>query len=166
VTTYNDLTFGEGDEERLLPFIINTYEILTVTIKKKVTGNMGDMKGNFPFIVEVEGEEEPRTFELSNGETETLDGIPRNAQLTLTETDSKGHEVTVKINNTEISVTDGKYIIDLAELTGEDIKIEVTNHRNILIDTGVTLDSLLYILILLGAVFGLAIKVIPKKNYE
>ena len=161
---------GETHRDDYVPPSKPEYEEIkniSIDVKKKVTGNMGDMDGNFSFTVEVEGEEELREFILSHdGDPYRLENIPRNAQLTLTETDSKGHEVTVKINNTEISVTDGKYIIDLAELTGENITIEVTNHKNILIDTGVTLDSLLYILILLGAVFGLAIKVIPKKNYE
>lgn len=145
---------------------VRVTSLTDVTIKKKVTGNMGDMKGNFPFIVEIEGEDEPREFILSHGDSYRLENIPRNAQLTLTETDNRDHDVTVTINSSEIFAQEGKFIIDLAELTGEDIKIEVTNHRNILIDTGVTLDLLLYILILLGAVFGLAIKVIPKKNYE
>ncbi len=145
---------------------VRVTSLTDVTIKKKVTGNMGDMDGNFSFTVEIEGEDEPREFILSHGDSYRLENIPRNAQLTLTETDNRDHDVTVTINSSEIFAQEGKFIIDLAELTGEDIKIEVTNHRNILIDTGVTLDSLLYILILLGAVFGLAIKVIPKKNYE
>ncbi len=144
---------------------VRVTSLTDVTITKKVTGNMGDMKGNFPFIVEIEGEDEPREFILSHGDSYRLENIPRNAQLTLTETDNRDHDVTVTINSSEIFAQEGKFIIDLAELTGEDIKIEVTNHRNILIDTGVTLDSLLYILILLGAVFGLTIKVILKKNY-
>ena len=145
---------------------VRVISLTDVTVKKTVTGNMGDMEGSFSFTVKVEGEEEPRTFELSNGKTKTLYGIPRNAQLTLTETDNRDHDVTVTINSSEIFAQDDKFIINLSEFTGEAITIEVTNHRNILIDTGVTLDSLLYILILLGAVFGLAIKVIPKKNYE
>lgn len=42
VTTYNDLTFGEGDEERLLPFIINTYEIPTDDIGAAKTWVKGE----------------------------------------------------------------------------------------------------------------------------
>lgn len=145
---------------------VRVISLTDVTVKKTVTGNMGDMEGSFSFTVEVEGEDEPREFVLSHGKSHPLEEIPINAQLTLTEIDSRGHVVTVTINNTPISAQDDKFIIGLSEFTGEAITIEVTNYKNILIDTGVTLDSLVYILILLGAVFGLAIKVIPKKNYE
>ncbi|WP_368645493.1 Cna B-type domain-containing protein [Alkalibacterium putridalgicola] len=42
VTTYDDLTFSEGDQERILPFIINTYEIPTDDIEATKTWINGE----------------------------------------------------------------------------------------------------------------------------
>ena len=50
------------------------------------------------------------------------------------------------------------------EVTGSDIVITVTNYRNEIIDTGISLDSLPYILILALATAGLGVGFVRKRN--
>ena len=136
-------------------------QTVDVRIEKEVTGNLGDLEGEFEFTVQVEGEANPRTLNLKHGEHETLSNIPKKASLTLTE-QSRGHDVTVMVGEQEIvSNADNEYII---ELEGEGITIKVTNHKNELIDTGITFDSLPYILILALATVGLGVGFVGKRN--
>lgn len=144
----------------------NTYTVKTVdvTIEKEVTGNYGDMQGEFEFEVSVSGEESPRTFSLAHGEFEKLENIPINALLTLSE-EARGHEVSVWIGEEQIQAEDGEYEIDLTEYDGN-IIIKVVNHRDEVIDTGIMLDSMPYILILAGVTVGLGIKIVRRKRFQ
>jgi hypothetical protein len=144
----------------------NTYTVKTVdvTIEKEVTGNYGDMQGEFEFEVSVSGEESPRTFSLAHGEFEKLENIPINALLTLSE-EARGHEVSVWIGEEQIQAEDGEYEIDLTEYDGN-ITIKVVNHRDEVIDTGIMLDSMPYILILAGVTVGLGIKIVRRKRFQ
>lgn len=136
-------------------------QTVDVRIEKEVTGNLGDLEGEFEFTVQVEGEANPRTLNLKHGEHETLSNIPKKASLTLTE-QSRGHDVTVMVGEQEIvSNADNEYII---ELEGEGITIKVTNHKNEEIDTGITFDTLPYILILAVSTLGLGVGFVRKRN--
>ena len=136
-------------------------QTVDVRIEKEVTGNLGDLEGEFEFTVQVEGEANPRTLNLKHGEHETLSNIPKKASLTLTE-QSRGHDVTVMVGEQEIvSNADNEYII---ELEGEGITIKVTNHKNEEIDTGITFDTLPYILILAVSTVGLGVGFVRKRN--
>ena len=147
----------------------STKNTVNVKIEKEVTGRLGDFYGNFDFTVQVSGETVPRTFSLSDGKSEILDNIPKEAVLTLSE-DAKGHDITVKVDGGTISVEDdGSYIIGLAnyEADGEGfITIEVNNHYDGQIDTGISLDSLPYIGILAVVTIGLGAGFVRKRNND
>lgn len=136
---------------------------ISVGVKKTITGNMADMEGSFAFTVEVEGEEELREFNLSHDQTHTLENIPMNTVLNLTE-ESEGYNVTVKIGSTVISPNqDGSYTIPLGD---KDTSITVTNNKNVIIDTGISLDNLPYILMLALSGLGALGIVISKRRYK
>lgn len=136
-------------------------QTVDVTIKKEITGNFADLNRKFKFTVLVDGDEaNPRIFELAHNESKTLDDIPKNAVLTLTE-ESDDYDVTVKVGQNTITPTNGKYTITLI---GEDITIKVNNNRDELIDTGITFDTLPYILILAVSTLGLGVGFVRKRN--
>ncbi|MDR7871447.1 MAG: DUF5979 domain-containing protein [Tissierellaceae bacterium] len=142
----------------------NTYTLQTVdvTIEKEVTGNFGDLTREFAFTVIVDGDD-PIKFSLSDGESEELEDIPINAVLTLTEV-SNGYDVAVKVGEDEITQNDdGSYTIDLS-VYKSDITISVTNHKYVDIGTGITFDTLPYILILGLTTVGLGVGIVRKKN--
>lgn len=136
-------------------------QTVDVTIKKEITGNFADLNRKFKFTVLVDGDEaNPRIFELAHNESKTLDDIPKNAVLTLTE-ESDDYDVTVKVGQNTITPTNGKYTITLI---GEDITIKVNNNRDEEIDTGITFDTLPYILILAVSTLGLGVGFVRKRN--
>jgi hypothetical protein len=136
-------------------------QTVDVTIKKEITGNFADLNRKFKFTVLVDGDEaNPRIFELAHNESKTLDDIPKNAVLTLTE-ESDDYDVTVKVGQNTITPTNGKYTITLI---GEDITIKVNNNRDEEIDTGITFDTLPYILILAVSTVGLGVGFVRKRN--
>lgn len=121
-----------------------------VTVKKIVTGNFGDKTRVFSFTVAaVKGTHYSKefTFDLSHNQTYTLPNLPKDAVLTLAEKDS-GYAVSVIVDGAPLQRNaDGKYTINVS---GMGVKaITVDNEKNIIIDTGISLDSLPYVLIIL-----------------
>ena len=137
-------------------------QTVDVIIEKEITGNFGDLTRAFAFTVIVDGDTlNPRNFNLSNGGSITLEDIPKNAVLTLTEI-STGYEVTVKVGGNAVTANpNGSYTITLL---GEPITIEVTNHKDVVIDTGISIDSLPYVLILAIATIGLGVGFVRKRS--
>lgn len=122
-----------------------------VTIKKFIRGNFGDLSREFDFTVIVD-EDEPIEFKLSHEESKIIEDLPAESVLNLSEV-SGSYTVTVKVGEGEILPNqDGSYTITL---TDEDITIMVTNNYDVLIDTGVPIDSLPYIIIIAMVLLGL-----------
>ena len=73
--------------------------------------------------------------------------------------------MTVKLDNeTEIDLDeDGYYIIRMGE---EDLTITVTNHKDVIIPTGIYTDSLPYLIVLTFVTFALSVIVIRKRIYK
>lgn len=159
-------TFAGGDPADIA--VKNTYALsaLDVTIKKEVTGNLGDQQGAFDFTVIIDGDvDNQEIFSLSHGESKTLEDISADAVLTLIE-DARGHDVTVRVGDNVITAnSNGSYTIDLSNYQG-DITIEVNNNKGELIDTGISLDSMPYILISILATFGLGVKIVKKRKFQ
>ncbi|HHU08277.1 MAG TPA: hypothetical protein GXZ59_08055, partial [Clostridiaceae bacterium] len=139
-------------------------QTVDVTIAKEVTGNMGELEREFKFIVRTNKgnySDVQATFTLKNGQTYLLEDINKDAVLTLSE-DAEGYDVTVKVGEeVYLPNDDGEYTI---ELTGESITITVINNNEVTIDTGITMDSLPYILILGLATIGLGVKFVSKRK--
>ncbi len=135
--------------------VTNVRKIVGVTIEKKVTGNLGDHTKQFAFEVKssLQMEEGANYDLLDGGKTATFSlahnqsvilRVPVGAKLKIKE-EAVGYKITIrKPDNTELS---GDY-----EVLNEDTqKITVTNHKDVVIDTGIVLDALPYV-VLLGIV--------------
>lgn len=137
----------------------------TVTIRKQVTGNFGSVRSFFDFTVVTNRErsnEATYNFGLAHDDTFVIEDLPANSTLLLSES-SEDYEVTVTVGGTEVQPnTAGDYLI---ELTNQDATILVTNHKDVIINTGVSLDSLPFIFILAIVTLGLGM-VISRKRKE
>lgn len=144
-----------------------TVDTEAITVKKFVTGNFGDRSQVFSFTVTaVKGEHYSKqfTFNLSHDGGYTLPNLPRDAILTLTEVDSGDYKVSVVVDDVDRQPnTGGTYTINV---DGMGVKtITVNNEKNVPIDTGIFLDTLLYVFIILVVVaIGLAFIVIRVRN--
>ena len=131
-----------------------------VTIEKIVTGNFGDRTKDFSFTVTCDQAMEEGTgytltnggktasFTLSHKDQVVLKGIPEGAVLTIREENGEEYSVTVSADGSVLE--NGRYTVTDAP----NQHITVTNHRDVIIDTGIVLDSLPYILLLSTAAVG------------
>ena len=137
--------------------VTNVKKIVDVTIEKKGTVQPGDHTKKFSFTVtstepmkelEITGsytlspDRKKVTFSLAHDESVTLK-VPVGAKLTIVEgvTD---YESTITVGNDELK---GAYTVEDVEKQ----QITVTNHKDVVIDTGIVLDALPYV-VLLGIV--------------
>lgn len=162
--------FGEDNQRQNFPQ--PEVSILNVKVLKKVTGSLGDLQREFPFEVTItsntkgQGYATPSNFNLSHNGEKVLLHLPEDAVIKLKETNTFGHSVQVTASGLEGPVQPddkGVYTIKVADLTGDKI-ITVTNHYDVNIDTGISLDSLPYIIILVLVIAGISVIFIYKRR--
>ena len=137
----------------------NTYSAGTLNVTKTVTGNLGDKSQYFEFKVTLTGEEsknyadsyavsggsyegnpssitigEEATFYLKHGETLSIANLPYGVSYTVTEMAVEGYTTT----------KEG----DSGSITAATQTAAFTNERTTTVDTGITTDSLPYVLLL------------------
>ena len=137
----------------------NTYSAGTLNVTKTVTGNLGDKSQFFEFKVTLTGEEgktyadsyavsggsyagnpssitigEEATFYLKDGETLSIANLPYGVSYTVTEMAVEGYTTT----------KEG----DSGSITAATQTAAFTNERTTTVDTGITTDSLPYVLLL------------------
>ncbi len=148
--------------------VVNCYSATpakkTLTVTKKVSGNMGDTGKEFSFTIKYGDQTE--TFTLSHDESQSFE-IPYNAEVTITEQtpDDYGFSVeAVKAGETDFD----EYSLMASGLAftmpSEDVSVTVNNHKDVTIDTGIMLDSLPYILIIGIVIAGGVIWFIQKRR--
>lgn len=157
----------------------NTYSVGTLSVTKTVDGNLGDTNKYFAFTVTLTGDAEktgyadayeitggsyenpetiaigsPVTVYLKHGETISIANLPYGVSYTVTETDyeSDGYETT-KSGDTGT--------INAATQTAS-----FTNTKTGEVDTGITLDSLPYILIVAVVLGAGAAFIISRRKVE
>ncbi|NMA64838.1 MAG: hypothetical protein GX957_01180 [Clostridiaceae bacterium] len=160
----------DEDSKQYFPIPEVMIEIEDITIRKLVSGNFGDRSREFPFDVTVtssiEGYPKNYNFDLSHEGEFILYKLPKDAVIKLKETNAFGHSVIVTatgINGTIGSDENGIYTVIVADLTG-DKTITVTNQNDVIIDTGISLDSLPYIIILALVAAGIAVLIIRRRK--
>lgn len=143
------------------------------SVTKKVAGNMGDRDQEFVFRARLytadpgaggsflafpapgaeEGyilQEGEACFRLSHGQTAVLDDIPLGAWVVLTEELTEDYKTVWQL---DADAGDGR-TAQIPALT-ETARITYTNTREVLIDTGVSLDTVPYLLMTAGAALPL-----------
>ena len=157
--------------------ITNTYENGSLEIKKTVTGNMGDKTKYFDVTVTfapANGEtiksaitytggqyaqavavtNNTATIQVKDGDTVTFANIPATVTWTVNEADytREGYDAATYSTQTK------------AATAGTKDTCEITNNKDITVDTGISLDSLPYILVLAAAVIAGVVMFVRKRN--
>lgn len=163
----------------------NTYSAGSLAVTKNVTGNMGDRNQYFKITVTLTGETgktyaasypvsggsklengtdnaaastisigTPKDFYLKHGETFTIENLPYGVTYTVVEDDYKDEGYT----------TTTKYSDDTnKKIDGASDTVTITNNKGAIVDTGITLDSLPYVLLLAVSLVGMAAFVMKKR---
>ena len=140
--------------------IVNTRQVIPVTIDKTVGGNMGDHTKTFDFTVDsdlpmeagtgytLSADKLTATFRLTHGQNITLN-VRRGATLTITEDNAQGYLMTLTLDDNPV---EGNSVT----IPGDAVHtfVHVRNTKNLEVDTGVILDSLPYVLLLSTAGCG------------
>ncbi|WP_417091067.1 DUF5979 domain-containing protein [Marvinbryantia sp.] len=139
----------------------------SITIEKQVTGGLGDRTKEFHFTYSYDGMEKDtnNTFTLTHGGTKTIDNIPVGTELTLTETNANGYNVSATYGGKDLTASQG-------ENGSATFKVKVTANGTVVVtnnkegspDTGITLDSLPYIVILAVVIAGAVLFIIGRRK--
>ena len=134
----------------------------TNTSRTPSTGNLVDLASGSGY-----------EFKLKNGEHIVFSGIPAGANVTVTETDAGDYKTTVKVSDTPTEA------VALAAETGSgDTKsgsvtisataqtIAFTNEKEIPVNTGVILDTLPYVLMLIAVGGGVVAFFLRKRHHD
>ena len=170
--------YTDGADETKNDTIKNTYEGRDLSISKTVTGAYGDKTKYFTFTVTLTGETGltyPETFAVSggsntsnpttialgtatefllkDGDTVKIENLPVGVKYEVTETAVDGYTTTKTGDSGTIT-------------TGVDPTAAFTNEKDGTPDTGISLDSLPYVVILVVVLGGAAVLFLRKRHAE
>ena len=146
--------------------ITNTLKTQTITVTKTVTGNMGNINQDFTFKVTLRDNEGTALTVKPDGMTDEQWSPFKDGTFTLNGSTNKSKVITVpygasiQIEETAVSGYTTQYQVDhdtaqqsnscsINSISG-DHTVAFTNDNTATIDTGVTLDFLPYVLLILG----------------
>lgn len=161
----------------------NSYDAGILNVQKVVTGNMGDTNKEFTFTVKFEavegrsiksaitytvaggasqpvGANNQVTFKLKHGQTATFTNVPYDVTYTVTETADTNYDTTYQVNG----ATAAEGVVATDEMNMAEENVVFTNDRTTTVDTGITLDSLPFVLILAVCAGAAVLFVIKRRN--
>lgn len=144
------------DKDTTILYAIWKRKTVDLTIKKQVTGTLGDLAKKFHFQWSYSVESNMNAngdFDLGHNDTVELKDVPVGATLTLRETNADGYEISAVYNKHEEiqNAVNGSLVFCINDT---DTEIVVANKKDPVPDTGIILDSLPYVLILVIVVVG------------
>ncbi len=162
-TSNNSVTVADTNISIPKVTCTNTYvkKDCTITLTKKVTGNMGDKDKEFSFTVSTDkgtlavpdngnctlnSTDNTVTAELHDGETATIT-VPYGATITIKETNGSGYTASYVVGSE--SKKDGS-ICEISKIT-ENTNITFTNDKNVAAATAMVTSYLPYLLAVAGA---------------
>lgn len=160
-----------GDRSKKFPIDV----VFTAPSDKKVTGTITYYAGETEKGTVAPGEEEEGwtgsktvSLELAHGETIQFDNIPDGVTYTVIEGDAIDHLETSKQDqsNPEAYKVDGEVTSATAITAGSVTPVTITNTKDIDVDTGITLETLPYVLLMALAAMGfVALKLRKREEY-
>lgn len=188
-------TNGGFDPSKKSDTFVNTYSAGTLNVTKTVAGNLGDREKKFLFRVVFTKESGKTvestisatvagvaatdfipswaenkytyTFELAHGETATFTNIPYGVSYVVTENEAVN---TAPGGDTPVYKTPDGYVVTMTDASGTVNSASQTaafiNTKNGDVDTGVSLDSLPYLLMLAVAGAGLVLMIARKRRVQ
>lgn len=148
-----------------------------VTVKKLVTGNFGDLSKDFTFQIEytelldgtatnVYDSSNPKTVTLRHGEETVITDVLTGTELKISEVNLRQDDYDVSVNGQKVEIVDGAATFTIDPVSRESIEIVFTNKKDIAIDTGISLDSVPYVVILCGVVAAAVFLFLRKRPAE
>ena len=136
-----------------------------VRIEKLVAGALGDRDREFGFTYKI-GDAAPVEFTLKHDDEYTIENVPLGSTVTVTEQDCSQSGYTTSYQIDGADKQNGRTAEFTVSENGN--AVVFTNFKDVNPDTGVALDSLPYVLILLAAAAGSAVFLIRRcrKNRE
>ncbi len=140
---------------------------VTITVKKLVTGNMGDKSMQFDFTATVSSSRTGWTandgddnFKLSNTQEKTII-VPKDSTITVKETAMDGYQTTITVNSNDVKAVN-ELMLD------KDTTIIFTNERNVTAPTGVNVNNKTPLLLILSSLILLILSFfyIRRNRYE
>ncbi len=127
---------------------VNSYEIAvtSLTLDKVVTGNMGDWEKDFTFTITVDGEVFQTVTMNHNTPVKTFE-VPIGSQIVITESGNENYNVSATVDGSAATVTDSSITIEKVASAGHAVVFTNDFHQNV--DTGIELDSMPYVMMLL-----------------
>ena len=137
----------------------------TVRIEKLVAGALGDWDREFGFTYKI-GDAATAEFTLKHNDEYTIENVPLGSTVTVTEEDCSQSGYTTSYQIDGADKQNGRTAEFTVSENGN--AVVFTNFKDVNPDTGVALDSLPYVLILLAAAAGSAVFLIRRcrKNRE
>ncbi|MDD5864634.1 MAG: DUF5979 domain-containing protein [Firmicutes bacterium] len=156
----------QADEENQLVYTVYTATnqlcVASITVQKTVTGNMGDRTKPFSFQATVDGDPFGEPFTLTNGEKTTIENVPIGSVVVITETGNAGYEFSAEVTNTDAETVSGSTVT--FSVSPEGNCVTITNRKEALIDTGVPVDFIPQLLLLIVGAIGLAAGIAGKRR--
>jgi len=162
--TTTGVQLTKGDDGNYTAEITNTLELEDLTVEKIVKGLFGDKEKTFSITVEAlvgETSVKSKVFSLAHGQSDILEDVPVGAMIKVSEADAGDYRkefAFTPVDGTATQVTESTAF----KFTGPGT-ITVTNTNNTIPDTGISLDTLPYLLILV-AVAVIAVLVIVRRR--
>lgn len=162
VINVNDITAAETEVNYL-----NEIKLYDLTVNKIIDGSLGNKSKEFDFTVSVvfgdysDDVVKTHTFDLSNNGTWTLEDIPYGANVTVSE-DEEDYTATRIVGDARTENTNSWTIDEITadkEVTFENVKDGAPN-------TGISLDSLPYIVLLILVIAGGAAFVVRRRKID
>lgn len=136
-----------------------------ITIAKDVTGGLGDVMKDFSFTYSYSGGN--GEFTLKDGGEYIIENVPIGTTLTLTETNAGGYITSANYGNQNIDAQGNKEsetkTIQITVNATYD-KVTITNNKEAIVDVGIRMDNLPYILMLALVAGGAAAAVILRRR--
>lgn len=164
---------SSGNREKTVT-ITNTYTptVTDITVKKEVTGSMGDKTKGFEFSYSYKKEDDTvatGTKILKDGESFELTGVKIGTDVTLTETNAANYTTSATYGNAKISPSEEDTssetkTITVKNITADQNLITVTNNKEAIPDTGVDLNSTPYVLALGLVVAGAGVMLFGRRK--
>ena len=142
----------------------NTYVPLTttITLTKKVDGNMASHSEKFTFVVTVDGVQQESKIELSHNNSATIE-VPIGAEVTIVEQQVAGYTATATLDGNVAKLSDNTLTIEKVGEKGHAVVFTNTNEATI--ETGITSHSFPFILLLSTAIVFAMILLLDKARY-
>lgn len=145
-------------------------KLFTVTVKKSVSGSMGNKLKEFDFSYTVTGPSEGNTdqtdkgsFQLADKGTYEIKNLKPGSKITVTEISPQSDGYTTQIVAGEEKIDNNKYTI---ENLSNDLTIEFLNKREVVPPTGVKNNMSALLIMLLTALAGAVLLFVPGRRWQ